>query len=169
MAHQFALLRERRFAPFFSAQFLGAFNDNLFKTALVTVITFDAAILPHTLLTVYLIVSVPRLMPVTMPVVAPTAALAFVAVVGIVIASLIGLFWHNDALQFLISAAGVIVFTGLTAWDALVATAFPRVGAVDQPLWDLVQDRDEILRIASEGLPVPSCRVHALGAAALSR
>ncbi|MFM7523835.1 MAG: MFS transporter, partial [Betaproteobacteria bacterium] len=33
----------RRFAPFFGAQFFGAFNDNLFKTALVTAITFDAA------------------------------------------------------------------------------------------------------------------------------
>ncbi len=40
---QFSLLVQRRFAPFFGAQFLGAFNDNLFKTALVTVITFDAA------------------------------------------------------------------------------------------------------------------------------
>lgn len=40
---QFSLLRQRRFAPFFGAQFLGAFNDNLFKTALVTAITFDAA------------------------------------------------------------------------------------------------------------------------------
>ncbi len=39
---QFSLLAQRRFAPFFGAQFLGAFNDNLFKTALVTVITFDA-------------------------------------------------------------------------------------------------------------------------------
>ncbi len=39
---QFSLLRQRRFAPFFGAQFLGAFNDNLFKTALVTVITYDA-------------------------------------------------------------------------------------------------------------------------------
>ncbi len=39
---QFALLTQRRFAPFFAAQFLGAFNDNLFKTALVTVITYDA-------------------------------------------------------------------------------------------------------------------------------
>ena len=39
---QFALLRQRRFAPFFAAQFLGAFNDNLFKTALVTIITYDA-------------------------------------------------------------------------------------------------------------------------------
>jgi MFS family permease len=40
---QFALLIQRRFAPFFGAQFLGAFNDNLFKTALVTAITYDAA------------------------------------------------------------------------------------------------------------------------------
>jgi MFS family permease len=37
------LLLQVRFWPFFGAQFLGAFNDNLFKTALVTVITFDAA------------------------------------------------------------------------------------------------------------------------------
>ncbi len=41
-SRQFALLLQRRFAPFFGAQFLGAFNDNLFKTALVTVITYDA-------------------------------------------------------------------------------------------------------------------------------
>jgi FtsH-binding integral membrane protein len=37
---------------------------------------------------------------------------------GLILASLIGMFWHNDALQFLISIVGVIVFTGLTAWDA---------------------------------------------------
>lgn len=42
----------------------------------------------------------------------------FMGLVGIVLASLVGLFWHNSALQFLISAAGVIVFTGLAAWDA---------------------------------------------------
>jgi len=42
VSNQFSLLRQRRFAPFFGAQFLGAFNDTLFKTALVTVITFDA-------------------------------------------------------------------------------------------------------------------------------
>jgi len=38
--------------------------------------------------------------------------------VGLVLASIVGMFWHNDALQFLISVVGVIVFTGLTAWDA---------------------------------------------------
>jgi FtsH-binding integral membrane protein len=43
---------------------------------------------------------------------------AFMGLIGIVIASLVGLFWQNDTLQFMISACGVIVFTGLTAYDA---------------------------------------------------
>jgi hypothetical protein len=38
--------------------------------------------------------------------------------VGLVLASIVGMFWHNNALQFLITVVGVIVFTGLTAWDA---------------------------------------------------
>jgi FtsH-binding integral membrane protein len=38
--------------------------------------------------------------------------------IGLILASLVGLFWHNDALQFLISVVGVVVFTGLTAYDA---------------------------------------------------
>ena len=42
----------------------------------------------------------------------------FMGLVGIVLASLLGIFWHNDALQFVISVGGVIVFTGLAAWDA---------------------------------------------------
>jgi 1-acyl-sn-glycerol-3-phosphate acyltransferase len=39
---QFALLAQRRFGPFFWTQFLGAFNDNIFKTALLVVLTYDA-------------------------------------------------------------------------------------------------------------------------------
>jgi len=42
----------------------------------------------------------------------------FMGLIGVVLASIVGMFWHNDALQFLISIVGVIVFTGLTAWDA---------------------------------------------------
>jgi 1-acyl-sn-glycerol-3-phosphate acyltransferase len=38
---QFTLLSERRFAPFFWTQFLGALNDNVFKTALLTILTYD--------------------------------------------------------------------------------------------------------------------------------
>ena len=39
---QFALLRQRRFAPFFATQFLGAFNDNIFRNGLVILVTFQA-------------------------------------------------------------------------------------------------------------------------------
>jgi FtsH-binding integral membrane protein len=60
---------------------------------------------------------------------------AFMGLVGIVIASLVGLFWQNDTLQFMISACGVIVFTGLTAYDAqklkgmALAAEGPQVGS----------------------------------------
>src|SRR5439155_990357 len=39
---QFSLLRQRRFGPFFWTQFFGAFNDNVFKTALLTILTYEA-------------------------------------------------------------------------------------------------------------------------------
>jgi FtsH-binding integral membrane protein len=42
----------------------------------------------------------------------------FMGLIGLVLASIVGLFWHNDALQFLISFIGVIVFAGLTVYDA---------------------------------------------------
>jgi 1-acyl-sn-glycerol-3-phosphate acyltransferase len=40
---QFALLGERRFAPFFWTQFLGAGNDNIFKFAFTVLATYQAA------------------------------------------------------------------------------------------------------------------------------
>ncbi len=40
-ASQFALLGQRRFAPFFWTQFLGAANDNLFKFAFTVLITYQ--------------------------------------------------------------------------------------------------------------------------------
>lgn len=39
----FYLLRERRFAPFFVTQFLGCFNDNLYKNALIMLFAFQAS------------------------------------------------------------------------------------------------------------------------------
>lgn len=38
---QFRLVGERRFGPFFITQFLGAFNDNVLKNAIVILITFE--------------------------------------------------------------------------------------------------------------------------------
>ena len=41
----------------------------------------------------------------------------FMGLIGIIIAGLVNIFIHSSALQFAISVIGVIVFTGLTAWD----------------------------------------------------
>lgn len=43
MANQFQLFRRRRFNAMFFTQFLGAFNDNIFKQALILVLTYTAA------------------------------------------------------------------------------------------------------------------------------
>ena len=59
----------------------------------------------------------------------------FMGLIGLIIAMIVGFFWQSDALQFVISVVGVLVFTGLTAWDAQrlkqMAVALPdgRVGA----------------------------------------
>lgn len=42
MSNQFSLLGTRRFLPFFITQFLGAFNDNVFKQGLIILLTYKA-------------------------------------------------------------------------------------------------------------------------------
>jgi len=42
----------------------------------------------------------------------------FMGLIGVVLASIVGIFWQNDAFQFILGFIGVIVFTGLTAYDA---------------------------------------------------
>jgi hypothetical protein len=43
MSSQFSLLKQRRFGPFFITQFLGAFNDNLYKNAMMILLAFQGA------------------------------------------------------------------------------------------------------------------------------
>lgn len=42
----------------------------------------------------------------------------FMGLIGLILAMIVGIFWQSAALQFVISVVGVLVFTGLTAWDA---------------------------------------------------
>jgi FtsH-binding integral membrane protein len=42
----------------------------------------------------------------------------FMGLIGVLVASVVGIFWQSDALQFVITFMGVIVFTGLTAYDS---------------------------------------------------
>ena len=59
----------------------------------------------------------------------------FMGLIGLIIASVVNIFLFNDMLSFVISIVGVIVFTGLTAYDAQrlkeMAVALPegRVGS----------------------------------------
>jgi len=56
----------------------------------------------------------------------------FMGLIGLILASIVGIFWQSSALQFVISVVGVLVFTGLTAWDAQrlkqMAVALPNGG-----------------------------------------
>jgi len=44
-------------------------------------------------------------------------SIMMMGLVGIIIASLINMFMHSDSMQYIISFVGVLVFTGLTAYD----------------------------------------------------
>ena len=41
----------------------------------------------------------------------------FMGLVGLVLASIVSIFWHNDAMQFVMGVIGVLVFSGLIAYD----------------------------------------------------
>jgi acyl-[acyl-carrier-protein]-phospholipid O-acyltransferase/long-chain-fatty-acid--[acyl-carrier-protein] ligase len=43
MSQNLGILKSRRFLPLFVTQFLGAFNDNLFKNAFIILVTFSLA------------------------------------------------------------------------------------------------------------------------------
>ena len=44
-------------------------------------------------------------------------SMMMMGLVGIIIASLVNMFMHSDSMGYIISIIGVIVFTGLTAYD----------------------------------------------------
>ena len=77
----------------------------------------------------------------------------FMGLIGVVLASIVGMFWHNDGLQFVISFIGVIVFTGLAAYDAqrLKAMALAAAGGPDR----LVRDRRRAGALPRLHQPVP--------------
>ncbi len=53
----------------------------------------------------------------------------FMGLIGIVIASIVNIFMKNDAVSWVVSAIGVIVFTGLTAYDTWKIKAMAAEGA----------------------------------------
>ena len=43
--------------------------------------------------------------------------LCFMALIGLIIATVVNLFWQNETLYWIVSYAGVLIFVGLTAYD----------------------------------------------------
>ena len=52
----------------------------------------------------------------------------FMGLIGIVIAGVVNIFLHSDAMGFVISCASVVVFTGLTAYDTQKLRVWARAG-----------------------------------------
>lgn len=41
----------------------------------------------------------------------------YMALFGLIIMIVVNIFWHNSTLEWIVSASGVLIFIGLTAWD----------------------------------------------------
>lgn len=50
----------------------------------------------------------------------------FMALIGLIIASVVNIFLANSTFEWIISIAGVLIFTGLTAWDTQQVKALAR-------------------------------------------
>ncbi len=48
---------------------------------------------------------------------ASMGSLMVMGLIGIIIASVVNMFMHSSMMEFVISVVGVVVFTGMTAWD----------------------------------------------------
>lgn len=45
-------------------------------------------------------------------------SLMFMALIGLILASLVNIFWHSSGLYWVVTYAGILIFVGLTAYDA---------------------------------------------------
>jgi hypothetical protein len=45
-------------------------------------------------------------------------------------------------------------------WDEIVRSAFPSIADVEQPLWKIVKEKEEIAQALAEPHRIPSCRTN---------
>ena len=58
-------------------------------------------------------------------------AFLFMALIGLIIASVVNLFLHSDGLSWIVSIIGVLIFVGLTAWDTQQIKNMAAMGAIE--------------------------------------
>ena len=60
-------------------------------------------------------------------------SLLFMALIGLIIASVVNIFLHSETLYWVVSYAGVVIFVGLTAYDTQkIKSTFIQYGEVDE-------------------------------------
>lgn len=59
-------------------------------------------------------------------------AILFMALIGLILATIVNLFWANDALYWITTYAGVAIFAGLTAYDMQKLKRYGEAGASGQ-------------------------------------
>lgn len=59
-------------------------------------------------------------------------SILFMALIGLIIASVVNIFLHSSGLGWIISIAGVLIFVGLTAWDTQTIKRMSEVTPADQ-------------------------------------
>lgn len=55
----------------------------------------------------------------------------FMALIVLIIASVINIFWANSTLEWIVSIAGVLIFIGLTAWDTQKIKQMAQYNAIE--------------------------------------
>ncbi len=86
----------------FSLIFAAYSFDSIFKTFLISAGTFGA-------MTAYGYMTRRDLTRI--------GSFLYMALFGLIIMVVVNIFWHNSTLEWIVSAAGVLIFIGLTAWD----------------------------------------------------
>ena len=101
----------------FSLIFCAYSFDSIFKTFLITAGTFGAmSIFGYT----------------TNQDLTKIGNILFMALIGLIIASVVNIFTHSTTLDWIISIAGVIIFVGLTAWDTQQIKRMAQMMPADQ-------------------------------------
>jgi FtsH-binding integral membrane protein len=126
--------RVRKIAPATAAGLFLVYSALVGVTSSVVLLVFTGASIAQTfIITAGMFGATAILGTVTKRSLAGLGHFMFMGLIGLILASIVGFFWQSNALQFVISVVGVLVFTGLTAWDAQrlkqLAVALPDGGA----------------------------------------
>ena len=100
----------------FSLIFAAYSFDSIFKTFLISAGTFGA-------MTAYGYMTRRDLTRI--------GSFLYMALFGLIIMIVVNIFWHNSTLEWIVSAAGVLIFIGLTAWDTQKIKGWIQSGSPD--------------------------------------